>query len=138
MLGKGIIETGIAISLIIFVFFLGVTAYIHYRIQKEMPKDLPPGATRWKRIFPVLYIHMMLLIIRSCFRVAEFEEGYNGKLATTEAYAYGLDVLMVIILLIIWIPFHPTYLGIQNDDAIEDIKETETKIDATSPSNLPV
>lgn len=112
---------GISLSLAIFVMFLVVTGYIHFHIERRMAKSENPDQ-RWKRIFPVLYVHMILLMIRSVFRVAEFSEGYGGYLAVTEGYGYGLDVLMVMIVLAIWIPFNPAYLGFDNEDEVKDVK----------------
>lgn len=50
--------------------------------------------------------------IRCAFRVAEFAQGYNGELRTTEWYIYTFDTLPIFIAILIWaIIWPPAYLG---------------------------
>lgn len=50
--------------------------------------------------------------IRCTFRVAEFAQGYSGKLRTVEWYIYALDTLPIFLAIAIWtIIWPPNYLG---------------------------
>jgi len=45
--------------------------------------------------------------VRSGFRVVELSEGFQGRLATSEAFFYGLDTLPLFVAISIYIPFWP-------------------------------
>lgn len=53
--------------------------------------------------------HSLFLLsqIRSGFRVVELSEGFQGRLATSEAFFYGLDTLPLFIATAVYIPFWP-------------------------------
>lgn len=50
---------------------------------------------------------MVGIKIRSVFRVVELSEGFQGHLATPEAFFYALDTLPLFIAIAIYIPFWP-------------------------------
>ncbi len=45
--------------------------------------------------------------IRSVYRTIELSEGFQGRLATSEAFFYGLDTLPLFIAIVIYLPFWP-------------------------------
>jgi hypothetical protein len=64
--------------------------------------------------------------IRCAFRVAEFAQGYNGTLRTTEWYIYTFDTLPIFIAIAIWaVIWPPNYLG----DGQSSLY-TETRVDS--------
>lgn len=51
------------------------------------------------------------ILIRSVYRIAEFAQGYDGKLRTTEAYFYALDSLPLFLAIAVWaVVWPPAYL----------------------------
>ncbi|KAF9219843.1 hypothetical protein BS17DRAFT_670296, partial [Gyrodon lividus] len=48
-----------------------------------------------------------LMQIRSCYRVVELSQGFQGYLATTEAFFYALDTLPLVVVISVYVPFWP-------------------------------
>ena len=107
---------GLVISLIVFVFFLFMTMYVHKKLRSRMQTAEDKNL---KVIIYIMYIDMALLIIRSAYRVAEYGNlEYHNSISTNEALFYTLDILEMLILNILWIPFHPGFwnmLEMEND-----------------------
>ena len=114
--GSKIILGGLCISLCVFVFFLFLTFYVHTRLLKNQGQK----KERWTIIFYLLYFDMILFIIRSAYRVAEFGNlEFHNSIATNETLFYTLDALEMAVLNLFWIPFHPGFwdmLDTENDD----------------------
>jgi SNF family Na+-dependent transporter len=102
------------VALCVFVFFLVISVYIHYHIgQKGMER-------KWKLMMCILYIDMALLITRSSYRVAEYGDlQYQNAVSTNESLFYTLDVLEMLILNFLWIPFHPGFWGMLDEEKEE-------------------
>lgn len=61
--------------------------------------------------FPLALTFAVLLIyIRSVFRVVELVEGYTGYLIRHEIYLLTLDALMITIMGFVFMPFHPVWI----------------------------
>eukprot|EP01114_Cavostelium_apophysatum_P015554 TRINITY_DN4257_c0_g1_i1.p1 TRINITY_DN4257_c0_g1~~TRINITY_DN4257_c0_g1_i1.p1 ORF type:complete len:292 (+),score=36.03 TRINITY_DN4257_c0_g1_i1:1-876(+) len=110
--GSQIILGGLAVSLAIFVFFLVLAIFIRATASgKDVPKD---EDQRWRRLLPMLYLHMVLFLIRSCYRLAEYSfEGFHNRVSTNEGLFYGCDVALMMVIMITWIPFFPGFHGIE-------------------------
>lgn len=51
------------------------------------------------------------ILIRSGYRIAEYAQGYDGTLRTTEAYFYALDSLPLFLAIAVWtVVWPPAYL----------------------------
>ena len=71
----------------------------------------------WKVILSLLYVDMLLLIVRSSYRVAEFAITRNVN--SDENLFYSLDALEMLLLQFLWIPLHPGFwnmLDSQNNE----------------------
>lgn len=68
-----------------------------------------------------LYLSPSLTLqIRCAFRVAEYSEGYSGKLRTTEWYIYTFDTLSLFVGIAIWaIVWPPRYLDAADDKTVK-------------------
>lgn len=82
----------------------------------------------------VLYFGMLLaaigFIVRSCFRAAEFSQGYDGHLVTTESYFYLLDALPIFLSCTVFvILFPPRYMMSQElfADGQDPFQQVELK-----------
>ena len=127
-IGSRITLFGLSVSLAVFVFFLFLCIYLHIiisRQQKEGAND------KWKVIFYVLYFDMILLTIRSIYRVAEYATtSFHNSISLNESLFYGLDIVLMIVLLLVWIPFHPGLWDLVEEDN-EKTQELETKESVT-------
>jgi len=130
--GANIVLIGLGISLGVFVVFLFFSMVLHRRIIRNLNNSgLTKEETKWTRIFWVIYWNMLLLAIRALYRVAEFHE----KLATPpnndlsgEAYFYGFDTLLMILLMLSWTIFHPYRFGMDtwkknSEITLDDLKK---------------
>ena len=82
---------------------------------------------KWKVILYILYIDMILLIIRSCYRVAEYGNlEYHNPISTNEKYFYTLDIMEMLLLNVLWVPFHPGFWDMSDDSSVE-VSETSSK-----------
>lgn len=115
VIGSKMLLVGLAIALCVFVFFLFLLAYLHMRVRKTMKNTRNP-------IIYILYVDMILLIIRSAYRVAEYGNlEYHNSISTNETLFYTLDAIEMALLNALWIPFHPGFWGLL-DDAEDDFE----------------
>lgn len=97
---------GLAIALCVFIFFLFLLTYLHLNMRRN--SDRSAMQLKSEKILIVLYIDMILLIIRSAYRVAEYGNlEYHNPISTNEHLFYGLDAAEMLLLNALWIPFHP-------------------------------
>lgn len=79
--------------------------------------------------FPlVLIVAVGLIYVRCVYRLIELREGWSGYLIKHEAYVMTLDGLMVLLMVIMLVPFHPGFLmgpslGISVKDTEEDVRD---------------
>jgi len=127
--GRKIMLGGLCITLMIFVFFLFLTVYLHYRIIRDshIHTSKEDQDVRWKRILVVLYVDMILLITRAIYRLVEFSlPGYHNRISTDERYFYSLDTLLMIIIMILWMFYHPGFHGMIDSDNVTDVEDLKT------------
>lgn len=61
--------------------------------------------------FPlVLLLSVMFIYVRCVYRLVELTEGWSGFLITHEEFVMTLDGLMVLLMVILFVPFHPGIL----------------------------
>ena len=115
---------GLCLSLTVFVFFLFVTFYVHMKLLRQKKEQ-----GRWTVIFYLLYFDMILFIIRSSYRVAEFANlQFHNSISTNETLFYTLDALEMAILNVLWIPFHPGFwdmLDTESDNGDDNAMEIQ-------------
>jgi len=132
-IGRWGIVAGLAISLLCFFFFLCLCIYIHIKAERLVQGSRP----HWHKIFLALYINMILLVIRSVFRLAEFAPGYHSAISLNEPLFYGLDALPILLVYATWIPLHPGFIMPKKKvDVIDDKKEVT--VSAVYPPPAPV
>lgn len=105
-LGARILLAGLAIALSVFVFFLFMLGYLHINMRRN--SDRSSLQLKSERVLIVLYVDMILLIIRSAYRVAEYGNmEHHNSIRSNEGLFYGLDATMMMLLNLLWVPFHP-------------------------------
>jgi hypothetical protein len=69
-----------------------------------------------------MYIDMILLITRSSYRVAEYANmTFRNPISTNETLFYTLDALLMFILNILWVPFHPGYWDMLETSSVSGV-----------------
>jgi len=103
--GSHVLIGGLGINLVSFCFFAVVTFHLHWSISRHKPDF--SGRERWIKMFYALYLSMILLIIRSIYRIVEFSMGFRGYLAVHETYFYVFECLLIIFAFGLFLPLHP-------------------------------
>ncbi|GLC46789.1 hypothetical protein PLESTB_001941600 [Pleodorina starrii] len=88
--GRKLMLVGLALQLGFFSMFTCLCIHVQRSGAYGM-RGLAPA----RHIFVTLYATIALMFGRNIFRVAEFTEGYHGKLATNEDYFYGFDFALI-------------------------------------------
>lgn len=101
-LGSNILIGGLGINLVSFCFFGVVTLHLHWSIYRRKPDFT--GRERWITMFYALYLSMILLIIRSIYRIVEFAMGFRGYLAIHETYFYVFECILIIFAFALFLP----------------------------------
>ena len=55
-----------------------------------------------------LYSTSVLILIRSIFRVAEYVQGSDGVLLSTEAFIYVFDATLMFLVMAVFVVIHPS------------------------------
>ncbi|CAF3970220.1 unnamed protein product [Rotaria sp. Silwood2] len=115
--GSRVLIGGLGINLVSFCFFAVVTLHLHCSIQRR--KADFTGQERWIKMFYALYLSMILLIIRSTYRIVEFSMGFRGYLAIHEIYFYIFECLLIIFAFGLFLPLHPgIWMPIEDTDQL--------------------
>lgn len=93
--GRAITLVGLTLQLLFFASFAGITVYVHRNPKYNYYVEGQPNAKR--NLIRVLYITIVLLYIRSIYRVAEYASGYDGPIAILEWAFYVFDTLVIAI-----------------------------------------
>jgi len=102
--GSRALFSGLCCIMTVFVVFLFLNAYVHRELVAT--KQL---STKWRRV-SFLYFDVLLLILRSAYRIAEYSHlQYYNSISLNETLFYCLDTIPMCILNFIWIPFHPVF-----------------------------
>ncbi|KAL2209601.1 RTA1 like protein [Sarocladium strictum] len=107
-LGGHLIVGGLCIQLVVFGFYIVVTALFHRRMMKCPTAKAREINVPWTRHIYVLYTVSALIMIRSIFRTIEYIEGRGGHLQTHEVYFYVLDTVLMFFVSVVYNAFHPS------------------------------
>lgn len=110
--GSRVFLAGLVAQLMSFFSFWCIYIIFLLRIYRHNPEKWgqdrqKPWYKSWLALAAALNISCIGILIRSGFRVVELSEGFQGRLATSEAFFYGLDTLPLFIAIAIYIPFWP-------------------------------
>lgn len=115
--GSNITVGGLVVQLLFFGFFVIVTTVFHFRIshqptsksQSDRDQTRSDGwrQRNWFTILIGLYIASFLILVRSVFRLVEYQEGYDGYLMTHEVFMYIFDALLMFIAMVVMNVCHP-------------------------------
>lgn len=105
--GTNIMLAGLALQLGFFTTFTLLVIYTHSSPQFGLGSD-----PTLRKVYICLYSTITLMFIRNIFRVVEFAQGWDGYLASHEAFFYGLDFVPIFFCFVFFSVFHfGFYLG---------------------------
>lgn len=110
--GSRVFLAGLAAQLLSFFSFWCIYLVFLLRVYRHDPEKWgqdgqKPWYKSWLTLAAALNISCIGILVRSGFRVVELSEGFQGRLATSEAFFYGLDTLPLFVAISIYIPFWP-------------------------------
>lgn len=106
-IGQDIIDAGLFIQIISFGMFITTAAFFQYRIERH-PTRSADSSIPWRKHLYTLYITACLIFGRCVFRVAEYLEGANGSIESSEALFYIFDSLIVFVVMVAFNVVHPS------------------------------
>ncbi|THH30536.1 hypothetical protein EUX98_g3661 [Antrodiella citrinella] len=132
--GSHIFLAGLALQLVSFVTFSILYVRFLFRMWKHEPEQWTrdshlPWYRDWRSLAGAMVVSCIGILIRSVYRTIELSQGFLGKLATTEAFFYGLDTLPLFIAIIVYIPFWPSrYIPevVRSKDAETEERESKS------------
>ncbi|KAJ5202988.1 hypothetical protein N7449_005067 [Penicillium cf. viridicatum] len=119
-LGENIIIVGLIVQILFFGFFVIVSIVFHLRISARPTSSSLRTSVDWKRCLVVLYFASILIMVRCIYRVAEYVQGQKGTLQSHEYYAYIFDALLMFLVTLVFIVFHPTQFLSKSDSKLDD------------------
>ncbi|KAH6880472.1 RTA1 like protein-domain-containing protein [Thelonectria olida] len=127
-LGENIIIGGLGVQIVFFGFFMFVTVIFHKRIvANPTPRSLSILAP-WKRYILILYAASVFIMIRSVFRIAEYINGSDGTLQSTEVYIYIFDASLMFIVVALFNVYHPSQIISHQHERL-DMPDSEVESD---------
>ncbi|KAF7977424.1 hypothetical protein HWV62_3570 [Athelia sp. TMB] len=110
--GADVFLAGLALQLASFATFTGVFVRWAWRVRAHergvWARDAGGVWWRdWRALAGALALSCAGILIRSVYRTIELSQGFEGHLATVEAYFYALDTLPLFLAVAIYVPFWP-------------------------------
>ncbi|KAF9057621.1 RTA1 like protein-domain-containing protein [Panaeolus papilionaceus] len=107
--GSRVFLGGLAAQLLSFLCFSIIYLVFLYRVRNNRPdvwKKDKSGKwyNSWLTLAVVLFLSCIGILIRSCFRVIELGEGFQGPLTKSEPLFYGLDTLPLFVAIVVYVP----------------------------------
>lgn len=93
--GEKIIIAGLWVQIVVFGFFVVVSALFNTRIIRCPTVEAERRVIPWKRHLLMLYASSGLILVRSIFRVVEYLQGNKGYLISHEIFLYMFDALLM-------------------------------------------
>lgn len=107
-MGENIIIGGLGIQILVFGFFIIVSAAFNMRIRKAPTAKSQSITVPWQQHLLVLYAASALIMVRSIFRVAEYVMGRDGILLQHEYYLYIFDAVLMFAAMVLFNIWHPS------------------------------
>ncbi|KAK7470573.1 hypothetical protein VKT23_001997 [Stygiomarasmius scandens] len=110
--GSRVFLAGLALQLLSFLIFTCIFVLFVYRVYRYehstfIIHDEKIWYKDWRSLASIQLVSCIGILIRSLYRTIELSEGFQGRLATSEAFFYGLDTLPLFIAILVYVPFWP-------------------------------
>lgn len=106
-IGEKTILGGLFLQIIIFGFFVVMSATFHVRLSHWPTEESIRSSAKWQRVMIVLYSTSFLILVRSVFRVVEYAMGRDAYLIQHEWPTFVFDSALMFITMVIfgwWFP----------------------------------
>ncbi|TQS32692.1 hypothetical protein Golomagni_06985 [Golovinomyces magnicellulatus] len=106
-IGEKTILAGLFLQIIIFGFFVVMSATLHVRLRRWPTEDSIRSSAKWQGIMAVLYSTSIPILVRSVFRVVEYAMGRDAYLIQHEWPTFVFDSALMVITMVIfgwWFP----------------------------------
>lgn len=104
-LGKVLVTIGLLLQIAFFGLFVVTSAIFHIRIRRS-PTSVSTTVP-WEKYIYALYGASLLILIRSVFRIFEFNGGHDGVLMKSEVYLYIFDATLMCGVMVVFNLVHP-------------------------------
>ena len=98
---QALLIVGLILQLFFFTCFTAITIYLNLNKKYGLH-----GVKQYQPVFICLYVTIVLMYIRSIFRLIEFIDGWRGPIASNEVYFYVFDFLMIFLCFVIFTALH--------------------------------
>lgn len=132
-LGQHIVVGGLIVQIVFFGFFVAVAAVFNMRIKKEPTEPPTRREIPWKRHLDVLYSASGLILVRSVFRVIEYQQGNDGYLLGHEVFLYIFDALLMLGVMVLLNVVHPSQIY----TLLKDARRMQREIELGLPARVP-
>ena len=106
-LGQHLVVGGLAVQIVFFGLFVVVAAVFHTRINQQHTARMTSTEVPWRRHIHILYAASALILIRSIFRIVEYQQGNDGYLLGHEVFLYIFDAVLMLGVMILLNAVHP-------------------------------
>lgn len=119
-LAENVIIVGLVIQILFFGFFVAVSVIFHIRMSSNPTSAALGTSVNWHRYLVVLYTASSFIMIRCIYRVIEYIQGSTGSLQSHEYFAYIFDATLMILVMIIFVIFHPSQISESGQEKLDD------------------
>lgn len=106
--GQHIVVGGLVVQILFFGFFVAVGAVFNIRINRRPTGRSESPEIPWKRHMWALYGASILILVRSIFRVVEYQQGNDGYLLSHEVFLYIFDAVLMLGVMVLLNFIHPS------------------------------
>ncbi|KAE8326335.1 RTA1-domain-containing protein [Aspergillus sergii] len=106
--GKNIILGGLFIQIVFFGCFLISALVFQRRLARRPTSESADHNIPWQKNMFALHFSSLLILIRSCFRVAEYIQGSDGFLLQNEVFMYVYGGLLILFVTVAFLAIHPS------------------------------
>ncbi|KAJ5699153.1 hypothetical protein N7462_001158 [Penicillium macrosclerotiorum] len=121
-LGEDVIIVGLVVQIIFFGFFVLVSVIFHHRMAKNPTNAALGTPVDWSRYMIVLYFASALIMTRCLYRVIEYIQGSTGLLQSHEYFMYVFDTILMLMVTIIFLAFHPSEVIYEGHRKLDDLE----------------
>jgi hypothetical protein len=105
---KNIILLGLIAQLVFFGLFIVLITIFHYRIVRQPTERSTSTAIPWRRYILILYVTAVMILLRSVFRLVEYQGGRGNVTQTKEVFFYVFDSVLMYLVAAIFNVLHPS------------------------------
>lgn len=116
-IGQWVIVAGLCVQLVFFGAFLVSALIFHSKIihhpTAESEQKICLGSfwpRDWRGVLFACYVASVLILIRSVYRLVEFNQGQQGYVMTHEVFLYVFDATMMYFVMVLMNFRHPSHV----------------------------